>query len=620
MTKARTQRSRFGFFDLAFTILLALFFLVSVFTCGSFQSTRSSSLVKNDEESFAVFEVTAPSTAKVKSVFLHIGSIYAEEGKPLTIAVKRSASKTTKPSIPFGPSSETEQQKSVLRTGENGNFSPFQWVEISSDSVKTVGLISVTGDLPFELNEIVCLDENGKTVELTVNAKYTKNYGNPLRTLSGAVDAPESYTGKTSARYVFTAEEGRMMEAIANMRLHKTYENGLVYYANSGAGALATALCLPAIAVFGPSVGALRITAVLFTTAALALAYLFAKLLFKNDKSAFIALLCLILTSLPFTAGKVSVPQAAVFFALAGAAYFMLKFFSRGVSSDKPVKDGLSVLYSGLFSAFALAIDLKSFFPVLGVLVLFAFGLKRQKAAHTLALEKISEEDVEERERENAVYRYKNKLTAGFALLSFAVGTFALTLLGGVLGYNSFVRAYDDPASPKLGFLSLLLQGFSSSVGFSVPFKRILPFGNSPLYENGNVLFSAFFNPVLLIVSLVACAFSVVCAILSLVKKDGTKTGKRLRRLTLVLLTVTVASLLQATLAKEADLTAVLPFAFALTAFIPLAHGILCKKEGVLKKAADIALYAVVALSAVFFLLSLPQIFGWNVQFLVLVR
>ncbi len=620
MTNAHSQRKRFGFFDLAFTVLLVLFFFLSVFTCGSFQSTRSSALVKSDEDSLAVFEVTAPSTAKVKSVFLHIGSIYAEEGTPLKIVVKRSASKTSKPAITFGPTSEDEQQKAVLRTGENGNFSPYQWVEIPSDAEKTVGLISVGGDIPFELNELVCVDENGKTVELAVNAKYTKNYGNPLRTLGGAVDAPESYTGKTSAKYVFTAEEGRMMEAVANMRLQKTYEDGLIYHANTGASALATALCLPAIALFGPSVGALRITSVLFTTAALALAYLFARLLFKNDKSAFIALLCLLLTTLPFTAGKTGVPQAAVFFALAGAAYFMLKFFSFGISSDKPVKDGLAVLYSGLFSALALAVDLKSFFPVLGVLVLFAFGLKRQKTAHALALEKIAEENGEARERENAVYRYKNKLTAGFALLSFAVGTFALILLGGVLGYNSFIRVYDDPANPKLGFIPLLLQGLSSSVGFSVPFKRILPFGNTPLYENGNVLFSAFFNPVLLTVSLIACVFSFVCAILSLVKKDGTKDGKRIRRLTVILLTATLASLLQATFAERADLTSVLPFAFALTAFIPLAHEILCKKDGRVKTAADIALYAVVALSAVFFLLTLPQIFGWNVKFLVLIR
>lgn len=617
MPNSKKNNKKITFFDVAFAVVLFLFFFISLFTCGSFKSTNSSATIKSQENYLAVFEVKGTTKAYVKSVHLSIGHISAMDGEELLVTIKTSTNKTTQPRNSFGEDASQKADGVKIVAGKEGNYLPYNFFKVVSDKEngQETTCISIKANIPFVLHELVCVDKDGEVVPLTVSKTLSKEYVHPVDTLKGAVDAPESFSLKNSARYRFTEQESRMMTAIDNMLLGKSYLDGFVYHANTGAGALATAVYLPSVALLGHSVGALRLTAVLLTTLALAFSYFFVKLLTKSDKNGFIASLFFVLSALPFTAGRLGTPNALIFCTLIGSAYYMLRFFAQGVDGEKVKTSALPILWSGLLSAVAIAVDLTAIFPVLGICVLLAFGLRRQKLAHAVALSEITQEDEQRKEQVN--YRYKNTIVWGYAVLSFIVGSFVVILLGGVVGYNSFVRAYDNPSSPVLGFMALLFKSTSAqNIGLSNPFALLLPLAHLQLIDS-TAYFTAFFNPVVLVAAVCSAVYAVVLAVLSLIKKQNGKEQKRLRRITLILLSALVSSLLQATLVKELSLLCALPCALSLIAFIPLAYGQIEKRH---KLIADIILCVTVSLSAAFFLLTLSQIFGLENALLTLFR
>lgn len=607
----KKTRKKWSFFDIAFTFLLAIFFLVSVFSCGSFQSTGNSTLIRSDENYLAVFEVKGSNRAVVKSVYLNIGHVSANEGDELAVKIKTSTSTSSAPSSSFGEDANQKTDGVKYIVGKDGRYTAYNWLELYSGykEGKEFSVVSVTANYPFVLHEIVCVDENDKPVELQVNKNLSRLYVHPTETLAGAVDAPHSFSIQKTARYVYTAKESQMLSAIDNMRLGNKYEDGFIYHTTRGVNTLTTAIYLPSVAIFGHSVGALRLTSVLLTTVAIGFAYSFVKLLCKDDKSGFIASLLLVLSSLPFTAGRLGYGYALPFCLLVGGAYFILRFFAQGVKNERIKKSALPLLYSGLLSALAIATNWTAIVPVIGILVLFGFGLQRQKLAHEIALSELPEEDEEGQKTEKAVYTYKTKIVYGYTLLSFIVGTFVFVLLGGIIGYNTLVRAYDNPADPKLGFLALLQKNFTP-IGLSNPFALLCPLSFTHILQSGSSYFTAFINPVVLIASLLSIVFTGALSIVSLVKKETGKGAKRLRRITVILLAFAVLSLIQAMLVESLTVLSALPLLVSLVAFIPFAYRTGCAfgKKG--KRIADIALYAVVVLSAVFFLFSLSQIFG----------
>lgn len=623
-------RKKFGFFDLAFAVLLAVFFLVGALTCGSFKGSGDSLLIRGGSDYVAVFEVNGQSSAKIKSVYLNVGAIYAEEGENLTITVKRTSRKSSKPSITFGEATKIGNLYS--KTGEGVGSHLYNWLEITSEDAKSVGLLSVNADKSFRLNEIVCVDEEGEPVILTPNRAQTTGYANPLETLDAALDAQDSFTASKNAKYNFTAEEGYAMTAVDNLLLGKSYVDGAKYNLDGRFNLLAAVLYAPAVMIFGPCTGALRLTSLVFATLALMMGYLLAKLLFKNAKSGFIFTLFLSLSALTATAGKLGAPYAPILFGLVASAYFMLRFFSFGISDEHPVKSALTVLWSGLFSALALAIDLTSVFAVAGIVVLFFFGVRRQNAARLFALEKLGEEASEEDvARTQAIYDYKRKVSYGLALLSFVVGTFALILLSSIVGYNALVRAYDDPASPKLGFMTLLGKSLATAWGNNItqftaanalnPFALLIPYKSSTLYatlETGGktAVLAAFVNPVLSVLALFSFAFCTYSFVKTIVKKDDSKSGKRIARNYVFILSATVLAFLQAAFTKNLSWSFALPFLFASTLFVPFAHRIAEDSENkTVVFVGNVVLVASVCALAVCFAIASPEIFGFLSSF-----
>ena len=58
------------------------------------------------------------------------------------------------------------------------------------------------------------------------------------------------------------------------------------------------------------------------------------------------------------------------------------------ILEERIIKDGLNILFSGLFAALALAMNFLTIIPVAGILILFAFGMRRQKLAYINELNK----------------------------------------------------------------------------------------------------------------------------------------------------------------------------------------------------------------------------------------
>lgn len=550
------HRNAFGFFDIAAAILLAVFFLFGALFSCSFKKTGDSSLIYSDESYLAVFETDGVSNANVRSVYLNVGEVHAKKGEKVSVTVKRSSSKSNKPSLSFLPKDQTSSASFAAQTDE---YLSFNWLEITPESSKTVALLSVESTRPFRLNEIVCLDETGNLVPLTVSVKYSEGYADAKSELRGAVDAPSSFTNKTSSKYVYTEKESRLMTAVQALRSGRAYADDVSYYQAKDVSFLAAAFFLPTVSLFGVSTGALRLTALLFTTIALAFCYLVAKTLFKSGKNGLIALLFFTATALPYSLSVTGGQTALLFCALALSAYCALRFFSYGVSSKNPVKSGLSVLFSGIFSALALAIDYRTIFPVCGILLLLSFGVKRQKRAHEYALSKISEEDTQERRKETASYRRKNKLVFGYAAISFLVATLVFLLVGTIIGYHALVRIYDDPKSPALGFLTLLFKSLPS------------------LSQSGK-FFSANINLVTTICGGVCYLFTLGYALGEIIRAKRTneslkRTQKRVCRVAVFSTVAIVCSILQAIFTAELFFPENLLCAFSLSCAFPIALG-----------------------------------------------
>ena len=613
-----SMKKRFSFFDVAFCVLLAVFVITALFSFCSFKGTGKSFTYQADKEYTAAFEVKGATTAKVKTVCVNVGAAHVKVGENVIVSIRRSADKGSRPTVKFGSEQTVGNIYSQDKKGESGKL--FNWLTFEVASEKTTGILSVSANKNIEINEIVCFDEDGTQIPLTVSKKYTTGYSDA----KNAVDRQNSYVGKTSIKYLITEEEAYTLTAVRNMMLGDKYADGSVYNVDGRFGAISTALYLPAVALFGPSTGAIRVTSLFYTALALVFLYLFAKLLFKDDKSAFILSLFAVLGGLFITSGVLGVPHALIAFSLIASLYFIYRFFSQGVSSQNPAKSGLSVLYSGLFSALALAVDITCIFPVLGVVALFVFGLRRQQAAYALAVEKTPENEKKEEiaAKEKGVYEYKTKVCIGYAVLSFIVGFFFLLLLGTLFAYSAYVRAFDDPAAPSLGFASLLLKSVKTAAGANItsytyhnatvaagwliPWKAATFFFGGKTYQT----WSAFINPALSIAALASLLFCGVAVAVDFKNKQSSKAALRVRRIFFVFLFGTLLTAVGALFTKHLSTAFALSFLPFFLGFIPLAIKIAEEKSG---KLASILLCVVAAIALLCFVFAIPSLFGFEI-------
>lgn len=672
-------------YNALFCALFVLFLIVGIFSAGSFRSTGKAYYNSSDKAAVAVFDLNVKSGQKLKSVHVNVGSVYAPVGADVTLTVKRYSSNTntsSSASYTFGTEQRIGNVYSKSKQGMSGKL--FNWLEVTEEASKIVKAISIKTDYNVEINEIVCLDDEGNKIPLSVNTNLTRGYAKAKTALAPAFDAQNSFTNSLSARYNFTQEEAYTLSAVRNLLQGSSFNTGDVYVVDKNFNALGTLVYVPFIAIFGTSVGALRLPALLASAAAVYFLWAFFKLLFKDEKCALVSAALFAFGGLALTVGTTGTPFAIVLSALCGSLYFAYRFFAKGISYAHVFRGVMNVLFSGVFAAVAIAIDLLAVLPVAGILVLFFFGMRRMKRAHENELTNLSKADERTEEtnetteadedagvKEAALakkirtaevqYAYKKRVTAAFAALSFGVVTFILIILSGVLSYAAYVKAFDTPDSPTLGFGSMLWKGLSSAwtkgniTSFTadnaaIAFAWFLPLKPATLYATGAangaggayVAKHAFINPVLAVAAFVSLVFVSVRFVQTL--KNGVaenKSAMRTVRGYIALVGGVLLTLVYGLVCKNTSAATAYLFYPLYLALIPFAYktwkdGAAVKTEvtetneaneaetnaeenkdnapaKTANKAADTVFYVVLGLAAVCFLASVPAVMGFGV-------
>lgn len=622
----------------AFIVLLASYLVAGIFTVGNFRSTGKAFSYVADTNNVAVYDLTYAEGAEttVKAIYLNIGNIYKAAGEDLTVTIKRtsSTSASVRPTSAFGSSSNGIKVGNIYSKSGLGRVGAnYNWIAYAvNETPQATRRISVAADGNFELNEIVCIGADGKQVKLSVNATLSTGFTSAKKQLAYAIDAQNSFVKSNAAYYNFTQDEQYYMTSIHTVLGGGKVADGSVYTVDKDNNALATVLMLPSVALFGDSTGALRLTATFYTALMLVVAYAFASLLFKSKKYGFAFAFLIALGGYATTAGRFGAPYAILALALLASAYFAYRFYANGISSRHVVKGGLNILFSGLTAAVAMAMNVWTAIPVLGVLVLLGFGLKRQKAAYVYETEKAQSAPETEGENLQAKYAYKVKICWAFAAVSFVVAAFLLTVLGLTVCYSAYVKAYDNPLAPSLGFASLLWKGVSApftvdnitaltAVNAKNAFSWLLPLKAATAYRgvisvgaDKFLRWTVSANPALTALSLVGFIFSTVTVILDWCGENkADKRVKRVRRAYFVFLAGAIGCILASAFVKNTSALSGFAFSVFYAGFVPLSAAIL-EAEGENKsKAANLCLWISVGLVAALFLLYIPSFYGFVV-------
>lgn len=620
----------------AFIVLIVVFFTAGVSTLGSAATSGESLFVQANTKAYFSLADEDGNTynEKVKDVYVKIGSVYNEVGEDFTLNVGFSTS--------VSPSSDSSFTKAanvvatnVYSAGDGADGIHYNWFKIVSDWGKEAKTISFSSTANLELYEIVCLNEKGE--RLGIKAYENKLNAYKTEDVARACDAQESVIISENGYYNLTVEEGYYMASAQTLLSGRSYVKDCKYLLDKNFNYLGTALISGSVAIFGASAFALRLPAFLATCSLIVFAFLLLRELFKSDKLAFISSILLCVGGMATTLGRIGAPYAFVASALVASAYFMYRFFAKGISNKHVVKDGANILYSGLFAAVAIAIDGGAIFPAAAILVLFGFGMRRQYQAYKLSLAKtdgLTETVVDangetktvnkEADRVTAQYGAKNRIAYGFAALSFVMGTIICMLVSSILAYSAFIKVNGnvDP-----GFARLIWNGFKNSMlgngvlpfaaeNASNAFTWFLPWKATTLYAglNGGSAYlnwSVTTNLVVTCLALVALIFVTVKVAFGFAKKKTDKQTLRIRRAYFVLLGGLAAGMLMAACRLHVSLLNGYLFHVCYVAFLPLAATAIVGEEGGLKKTlVDVALWSIVGLAIAAFALGVPATYG----------
>lgn len=621
----------------AFILLFILFFTVGIFTLGSTRTVGKSLSLQS--KTTAYFSLTAEEEEKLDSVYVKVDNFYAAEGD---VVLTLNTIKSVAPAAASFTSANAVRTTLVNPTGGLVAESALahNWIALGKNLDREAKTISIQTSVNLELQEVVCLNQKGERIAIK---GYKPSSGDNLLSVSAlapAFDAQDSFTASESAYYNFTAEESYYLDAVKNVLAGNKYVAGGKYVINNNFNYLATVLFVPSVAIFGESVFAMRLPAFLAVCATLVFAYLFASLFFKDEKYALIFAVLLCVGGLFTTVGRMAAPYMLIASALTASAYFMYRFFAKGISSSRVYKDGLNILFSGVFAAFAMAMDTAAIFPVLGILVLFAFGLRRQKLAYQIALKKTvgKEEEVKNQKGEIVVvnkaeraemskYEEKQRVSYGFAVLSFVMANLILLLISAIICYPAATRANGNQ---NMSFAMHVLKGGWRSLRSmgATPFGEVnqtsvwawwLPIKAATIFKGvngvaaGNYLaWNVMPNAVVSGLSFLAVIGVTIKVSVDIAKGKKDKQTLRLRRRYFILLGGLAAAMLGGCLKLYVTPMFSVFFHIAYTAFLPLAATLVCEENltKTQKVWFEIAKWSAVGISALFFAFSVPSMYG----------
>ncbi|MBE5747531.1 MAG: hypothetical protein E7352_05125 [Clostridiales bacterium] len=615
----------------ALIALVVIYFATGMTTLGTTQTTGGSFYLEKNKEAY--FYVSAGGEKfELDDVYVNVGLMYGSEAGTASVTVSYYTN-TNEPTSTTTNWKELSKVKvgNVYSAGLNVEVpgSNFNWAPLAVDKqVRNRSYISIKSDVSMDINEIVCLNAKGEQLTIkpfTKLGKYTQN------DLLGACDAQHTFTLDESFKYNFTQEETHYLASALTVKGGSFVRNGATYNFDPHYNFLGTLLFVPSISMFGVNTFALRLPAFLASCVLLVFAALFMRELTKSKKVSFIFATVLALGGVLTTVGKVASPFMFVASALVASLYFMYRFFSRGISSKKVVKGGMNVLASGLFAAVAMSIDLAACVFVFGILVLFACGLRRQKAAYALELKKTEGMDEKvtlkngetkvvnkEARKAEAKYGEKKRICLGFATLSFVAATAFILLFSSLFGYSAYAKARGEN---EVNFLSMIfnqsigsLRGFvrtefskanaSNVLAWWLPLK---PATLSSGVAGGKYLaFSVLPNMVAILAAFASFVYVMVKVVKGIVKKEEDKATRRLRRGAIVLFGGMLCAMLAATLRAGVTAEMSLLFHVCYLGFIGLA---ITQFDGC--KYGKFAIWAMVGLVVVNFVICLPALYGF---------
>ena len=564
---------------------------------------------------------------RLKHIYVNIGAAYIAEGETTTIRAEVAASTTGSVSnsrrfdYTFG-NFVSATEAGAQEDGEEYPNIYYSWqdmVPADSDgwSISSYRYVRLTArDANVLLNEVVFVGE-----VMASSASNAEGTGE-IVVIPATIESATPLMGETEEEAAARAAallDSQVMPSLNSFRMNKLsdeetlsmmtiremytgaeYGEGNIYTGERVYGSVGEEILALGTLIFGMSPFGLRFFPMLAAAGALVCGAFLARRIAKKDAAGIIFAVLFALACAPLALGGLGTPL------MIGVFFFLLSvnschyFYANGMRTEK-FASALPLLVSGLAGALAILTHGAYLVPMVGVVALFACGMVRMRRARRVYLDKaIAEVEAEEtapaepaeapapsapapeedarpalspaRRKVAAVaaeYRNKTSIALVTFLGALVVGAFVLGLILATPMYFTWLKLFDNPASPSMNIIALAATAFAGG------FTGVNPGGMGSsawnvVYSISRVsgeAYSALYASVINFAALIAVLFAVVSAVVHLVmlcrtKEWGREERAALRGIVIPAVAIVIA-LVTAIFAKDAVQFVLLAYIFA---------------------------------------------------------
>ena len=564
---------------------------------------------------------------RLKHIYVNIGAAYIAEGETTTIRAEVAASTTGSVSnsrrfdYTFG-NFVSATEAGAQEDGEEYPNIYDSWqdmVPADSDgwSISSYRYVRLTArDANVLLNEVVFVGE-----VMASSASNAEGTGE-IVVIPATIESATPLMGETEEEAAARAAallDSQVMPSLNSFRMNKLsdeetlsmmtiremytgaeYGEGNIYTGERVYGSVGEEILALGTLIFGMSSFGLRFFPMLAAAGALVCGAFLARRIAKKDAAGIIFAVLFALACAPLALGGLGTPL------MIGVFFFLLSvnschyFYANGMRTEK-FASALPLLVSGLAGALAILTHGAYLVPMVGVVALFACGMVRMRRARRVYLDKaIAEVEAEEtapaepaeapapsapapeedarpalspaRRKVAAVaaeYRNKTSIALVTFLGALVVGAFVLGLILATPMYFTWLKLFDNPASPSMNIIALAATAFAGG------FTGVNPGGMGSsawnvVYAISRVngeAYSALYASVINFAALIAVLFAVVSAVVHLVMLCRTKEWGREERAAIRGIVVPavgiILALVTAIFAKDAVQFVLLAYIFA---------------------------------------------------------
>ena len=520
---------------------------------------------------------------RLKHIYVNIGAAYIAEGETTTIRAEVAASTTGSVSnsrrfdYTFG-NFVSATEAGAQEDGEEYPSIYYSWQDMipaDSDgwSISSYRYVRLTArDANVLLNELVFVGE-----VMASSASNAEGTGE-IVVIPATIESATPLMGETEEEAAARAAallDSQVMPSLNSFRMNKLsdeetlsmmtiremytgaeYGEGNIYTGERVYGSVGEEILALGTLIFGMSPFGLRFFPMLAAAGALVCGAFLARRIAKKDAAGIIFAVLFALACAPLALGGLGTPL------MIGVFFFLLSvnschyFYANGMRTEK-FASALPLLVSGLAGALAILTHGAYLVPMVGVVALFACGMVRMRRARRVYLDKaIAEVEAEEtapaepaeapapsapapeedarpalspaRRKVAAVaaeYRNKTSIALVTFLGALVVGAFVLGLILATPMYFTWLKLFDNPASPSMNIIALAATAFAGG------FTGVNPGGMGSsawnvVYSISRVngeAYSALYASVINFAALIAVLFAVVSAVVHLVMLCRTK-------------------------------------------------------------------------------------------------